>query len=64
MADPCNIKVSIGFDAEGYDKAVRDYLNGLVGEKYTQELYDEAITRIESMVGAFVKVADFALVPV
>jgi hypothetical protein len=63
MENPCNITVSLGFDAVGYEAAVKEYLMGLVGKEYTQELYDEALEHVTSLIQPFVKVAEFTLVP-
>lgn len=50
--------VNVGFDADGYDKAVRAYFVDLVESgtaKYDQETYDRIISRAEELVGDFVK---------
>jgi hypothetical protein len=52
------IKVNVGFDADGFEKAVQGYLMELVesgAARYDQETYDLIVARAEAMVGDFVK---------
>lgn len=52
------IKVNVGFDADGFEGAVKAYLMELVDSgqaRYDQETYDLIIARAEEMVGDFVK---------
>jgi hypothetical protein len=64
MSGPHTISVSVGFDAAGYEEAVKAYVTGLEGRMYTQELHDEAVDALCAMVGDFVKVSDFIVTPV
>lgn len=52
------IKVKVGFDAAGFECAVKAYLMELVEggkAKYDQETYDLIVARAEEMVGDFIK---------
>jgi hypothetical protein len=64
VVDVSPIKIECGFDADGYEKALRDYLlTECVGRPYAQEVCDEIRERAAAMVNDFVIVAEFTPAP-
>lgn len=58
------ITVEVGFDAAGFEAAVKDYLTDLVESgtaKYDRATYDLIIARAEEMVGDFVKTETYTV---
>lgn len=59
MKSPVNeIRIEIGFDASGYEKALRNYLAGIAGiATYTTEWRDKITDRATEMVMDFTQFA-------
>lgn len=63
MDNLVTISVEVGFDDDGYETALCEYLRTLVGQAYSQELHDEIVERAIGLVDGFVTTSDLILTP-
>jgi xanthine dehydrogenase molybdopterin-binding subunit B len=58
MAKMSEIKIEVGFDGDGFAKALREYLEiACVGRAYSAELHDEIVERAISLTSDFTQFA-------